>query len=83
MCDRGKFRVQPFPRRPPEHIDEDLQPWEKVYADGYGGRDSLGVTVGGANAGFLIVDAKSNAWWKNLKNSDKQITAIIRKFCCG
>ena len=80
ICEHSKFKTKPFPRREPWMVDTDLQPWEKVYADGYGGLLSLGVTIGGANAGFIFADAKTNAWWKNLKSSDKQLPAILRKF---
>ena len=79
-CDYGKLRTAAFPRRSAEHTNPNLQPWEKVYADGYGGQKSLGITVGGANSGFIIADAKSNAWWQQLKSSDTQIPAILRKF---
>ena len=79
-CDYGKLRTAAFRRRTEEHTDPYLQPWEKVYADGYGGQKSLGTTIGGANSGFIIVDAKSNAWWQQLKSSDTQLPAILRKF---
>ena len=47
-CIKGKFRVKPFPKRSTYLPETDLQPWEKVYVDGYGGQKSLGTTIGGA-----------------------------------
>ena len=80
-CDDGKFRVQPFPRRDYEELStENLDPWEKVYFDGYGGQKSLGITIGGANGGFMFVCAKTNAWWKHLTRTTKHFPLVLRKF---
>ena len=66
--------MQPFPRRDYEELStENLEPWEKVYFDGYGGQKSLGITIGGANGGFMFVCAKTNAWWKHLTRTTKLI----------
>ena len=35
---KGKFRIKQFPKRSIYLPETDLQPWEKVYVDGYGGR---------------------------------------------
>jgi hypothetical protein len=78
-CDQSKFRCAPFPRvRDPGKV-EALEPWEKVYVDGYGGQKSLGTTIGGAKKGFVFVWAKSNVWKKILVISDKQFPNVLRK----
>ena len=35
---KGKFKTKPFPKCSTYLPETDLQPWEKVYVDGYGGR---------------------------------------------
>ena len=53
-CIKGKFRVKPFPKRSTYLPETDLQPWEKVYVDGYGGQKSLGTTIGGAKKDLFL-----------------------------
>ena len=46
---KGKFRIKQFPKRSIYLPETDLQPWEKVYVDDYGGQKLLLVTtIGGA-----------------------------------
>ena len=77
---KGKFRIKQFPKRSIYLPETDLQPWEKVYVDGYGVQKLLVTTIGGAKKGFIFVDAMSNAWKKTLVQSDKQFPTVLRRF---
>ena len=80
ICDGAKFRTKAFPRNDLA-IKQKLDPWEKVYFDGYGGLGSMGCkSYDGAIGGFIFVCARSNAWQKYLYSSEAQLPAILKRF---
>ena len=80
-CVKSKFKVGTFKRNDPM-IKMVNEPYWRVYVDGYGGQQNMGVeSYEGAIGGFAFKCSSSGTLRCKLYASTRQFPAILFQFC--
>ena len=79
-CDKSKFKTGSFKKNDPK-VKMENPPYWRVYCDGYGGQNSMGVpSFEGAIGGFVFVCSSAGTIRTKLYASTKQFPAILFQF---